>query len=170
MTEEYYLFKRVDAHASEKKTVNAECCTSSSGRPKVQFSLEHEEHERMKLAAKKKGLSMADYARQAALERLGRDPDARKPVRVPDATVVRSGRGRDPLYDEAIYQVVQQGRGSVSLLQRCLGVGYGRASRLIDQMHEDGILGEYRSGTYRTVVGEPIPNGQPGAGEGGSGE
>ena len=37
--------------------------------------------------------------------------------------------------------VVREGRGSVSLLQRALGIGYGRAARLIDFMAEDGIVG-----------------------------
>ena len=47
--------------------------------------------------------------------------------------------------------VVREGRGSCSLLQRALGIGYGRAARLIDFMAEDGIVGEYKSGTFREV-------------------
>ena len=39
---------------------------------------------------------------------------------------------RDELYEAAIDVVVREGRGSVSLLQRSLGIGYGRAARLID--------------------------------------
>src|SRR5262249_11549549 len=41
-------------------------------------------------------------------------------------------RARDELYEQAIEIVVREGRGSVSLLQRALGIGYGRAARLID--------------------------------------
>ena len=48
---------------------------------------------------------------------------------------------RDPLYEQAVEIVVREGRGSVSLLQRALGIGYGRAARLIDFMAEDGIVG-----------------------------
>ena len=52
-------------------------------------------------------------------------------------------RKNDPLYDSAVEVLIREGRGSVSLLQRTLGIGYGRAARLIDYMAEDGIVGEY---------------------------
>ncbi len=59
---------------------------------------------------------------------------------------------RDELYEPAIEIVVREGRGSCSLLQRALGIGYGRASRLIDFMAEDGIVGEFKSGSAREVL------------------
>jgi len=37
-------------------------------------------------------------------------------------------------------------------LQRALGIGYGRAARLIDFMAEDGIVGEFKSGAAREVL------------------
>ena len=43
-------------------------------------------------------------------------------------------KNRDELYESAVDVVVREGRGSVSLLQRSLGIGYGRAARLIDFM------------------------------------
>ncbi len=49
---------------------------------------------------------------------------------------------RDDLYEAAVDVVVREGRGSVSLLQRALGIGYGRGARLIDFMAEDGIVGQ----------------------------
>ena len=58
---------------------------------------------------------------------------------------------RDELYEAAVDVVVREGRGSVSLLQRCLGIGYGRAARLIDYMAEDGIVGEYNGSQAREV-------------------
>jgi S-DNA-T family DNA segregation ATPase FtsK/SpoIIIE len=61
-------------------------------------------------------------------------------------------RERDELYEPAIEIVVREGRGSCSLLQRALGIGYGRAARLIDFMAEDGIVGEYKSGSAREVL------------------
>jgi S-DNA-T family DNA segregation ATPase FtsK/SpoIIIE len=39
----------------------------------------------------------------------------------------------------------------VSLLQRALGIGYGRAARLIDYMAEDGIVGQYNGSQAREV-------------------
>lgn len=59
---------------------------------------------------------------------------------------------RDDLYEAAIDIVIREGRGSCSLLQRALGIGYGRAARLIDFMAEDGIVGQYNGSQAREVV------------------
>ncbi len=59
---------------------------------------------------------------------------------------------RDELYEAAIDIVVREGRGSVSLLQRALGIGYGRAARLIDFMAEDGLVGQYNGSQAREVI------------------
>jgi S-DNA-T family DNA segregation ATPase FtsK/SpoIIIE len=61
-------------------------------------------------------------------------------------------KDRDELYESAVDIVIREGRGSVSLLQRCLGIGYGRAARLIDFMAEDGIVGPYNGSQAREVV------------------
>src|SRR6185436_19510133 len=67
-----------------------------------------------------------------------KDPEAEKEGAKPEAL-----KKRDELYEAAVDLVVREGRGSVSLLQRALGIGYGRAARLIDFMAEDGIVGQY---------------------------
>lgn len=59
---------------------------------------------------------------------------------------------RDPLFDRAVSIIVETQRGSVSLLQRRLEVGYSRASRLIDQMAAAGIVGEYKGSQAREVL------------------
>jgi DNA segregation ATPase FtsK/SpoIIIE, S-DNA-T family len=61
-------------------------------------------------------------------------------------------RKRDDLYEEAIEIVIREGRGSVSLLQRALGIGYGRAARLVDFMAEDGVVGHYNGAQAREVL------------------
>lgn len=58
---------------------------------------------------------------------------------------------RDPLFDDAVRIVLQSKRGSVSLLQRRLTIGYSRASRLIEQMAAAGIVGEYKGSQAREV-------------------
>ena len=58
----------------------------------------------------------------------------------------------DQLYNQSIEIVLEHQRGSVSLLQRRLGIGYGRAARLIDQMAEDGIVGHYKGSQAREVL------------------
>ena len=60
--------------------------------------------------------------------------------------------GSDELYDEAVRVILETQRGSVSLLQRRLGVGYSRAARLIDMMAEAGIVGSYRGSQARRVL------------------
>jgi S-DNA-T family DNA segregation ATPase FtsK/SpoIIIE len=59
---------------------------------------------------------------------------------------------RDELYEAAIDIVIRERRGSVSLLQRSLGIGYGRAARLIDFMEEDGIVGPYKGSQAREIL------------------
>ncbi len=61
-------------------------------------------------------------------------------------------RHHDDLYEDAVGVVIREGRGSVSLLQRALGIGYGRAARMIDYMAEDGIVGDYNGAQAREVV------------------
>jgi S-DNA-T family DNA segregation ATPase FtsK/SpoIIIE len=68
---------------------------------------------------------------------------------------IDSLRARDELYEPAIEIILREGRGSVSLLQRALGIGYGRAARLIDFMAEDGIVGAYNGSNAREVLYTP---------------
>jgi len=58
---------------------------------------------------------------------------------------------RDPLFKEAALACVQNQGGSTSLLQRKLGIGYGRAARLMDQLEEAGILGPQNGSKPRDV-------------------
>lgn len=59
---------------------------------------------------------------------------------------------RDEMFDKAVEVVLQAQRGSVSLLQRRLQVGYGRASRIIDQMAEAGLIGEHKGSQARECL------------------
>ncbi|MDX1963142.1 MAG: DNA translocase FtsK [Pirellulales bacterium] len=61
-------------------------------------------------------------------------------------------KSRDDLYESAVEIVIREGRGSVSLLQRALGIGYGRAARMVDFMAEDGVVGEYNGSNAREVL------------------
>ena len=58
----------------------------------------------------------------------------------------------DELYDEAVRTVVAEGQGSASFLQRRLRVGFSRASRLIDMMERDGILGPPQGSKPRDLL------------------
>ncbi len=74
----------------------------------------------------------------------------------PELTQLRkvdaSEMAKDDLFDEAVRVVLETKRGSVSLLQRRLSVGYARASRIIEMMAAAGILGEYKGSQAREVL------------------
>ncbi|MBN1217968.1 MAG: DNA translocase FtsK 4TM domain-containing protein [Anaerolineae bacterium] len=55
-------------------------------------------------------------------------------------------RDEDELLEKAIAVVREQGRASVSLLQRRMRIGYARAARLIDEMEDQGIIGPDEGG------------------------
>ena len=64
----------------------------------------------------------------------------------------KSGAEQDELFDEAVRVILKSRRGSASLLQRALGIGYTRASRLIDIMTAEGIVGEHKGSKAREVL------------------
>jgi S-DNA-T family DNA segregation ATPase FtsK/SpoIIIE len=59
---------------------------------------------------------------------------------------------KDDLFDDAVKIVLETKRGSVSLLQRRLNVGYSRAARLIEMMAQTGIVGEYKGTQSREAT------------------
>jgi S-DNA-T family DNA segregation ATPase FtsK/SpoIIIE len=58
----------------------------------------------------------------------------------------------DPLFIQAADVVTRHKQGSVSLLQRRLGIGYQRAARLIDRLEEAGVVGTYDGSKAREVL------------------
>jgi len=64
----------------------------------------------------------------------------------------RDPREVDALFDTACRVVLESQRGSASLLQRALSVGYTRASRLIDLMRAQGIIGEFKNAQAADVL------------------
>jgi len=59
---------------------------------------------------------------------------------------------KDELFDDAVRVVLETRRGSVSLLQRRLTIGYSRASRLIEAMAAAGIVGSYKGSQAREAL------------------
>jgi S-DNA-T family DNA segregation ATPase FtsK/SpoIIIE len=57
----------------------------------------------------------------------------------------------DPLFEDAAKEIVIQQIGSISLLQRKLNVGHGRAGRLVDQLEAMGIVGPNKGSKPRDV-------------------
>ncbi|WP_320169745.1 DNA translocase FtsK 4TM domain-containing protein [Maridesulfovibrio sp.] len=63
-----------------------------------------------------------------------------------------SGDSEDSVYNEAVQFVMEQGKASISLLQRRFRIGFNRAARYIEQMEQDGILGPQDGSKPRIVL------------------
>lgn len=73
----------------------------------------------------------------------------------------------DPIMPEAIKIVREEGKASISMLQRKLRIGYTRAARLVDQLEERGIIGPVQpTSQVREVLdyGDSTPDGGADAG------
>ncbi len=72
---------------------------------------------------------------------------------------LRAAEARDELFYVAVNIVREHGRGSVNLLQRKLRIGYTRAARLVEQLHEAGVLGpDLGAGRGREYTGDDGPS------------
>jgi S-DNA-T family DNA segregation ATPase FtsK/SpoIIIE len=97
-------------------------------------------------------------ARRAALQTPASESDILEVMRVQEAEAEGGGPGseeagdRDALFREAAEACIQNQGGSTSLLQRRLRIGYGRAARIIDQLHYAGILGPPDGSKPREVL------------------
>ncbi|HFQ6024873.1 DNA translocase FtsK, partial [Staphylococcus aureus] len=71
----------------------------------------------------------------------------------PDAPVDKSEmKSEDALYDEAYLFVVEQQKASTSLLQRQFRIGYNRASRLMDDLERNQVIGPQKGSKPRQVL------------------
>ncbi|MEA3246725.1 MAG: DNA translocase FtsK, partial [Gemmatimonadota bacterium] len=87
------------------------------------------------------------------------EPDIIERVRAQEALEAGAADGepaddsdRDKLFREAAEVCIQNQGGSTSLLQRRLKIGYGRAARIIDQLHLAGVLGPPDGSKPRDVL------------------
>jgi S-DNA-T family DNA segregation ATPase FtsK/SpoIIIE len=88
---------------------------------------------------------------------LPREEDILEVVRAHEGEVDELEAGDDPadrdkLFREAAMLCIQHQGGSTSLLQRRLRIGYGRAARVIDQLHAAGVLGPPDGSKPRDVL------------------
>ena len=83
---------------------------------------------------------MVEIERQAAIEK-------KQKTGLPE-----DGPEGDPMLNEAIKVVVENGMASTSLLQRKLKLGYARAARIVDEMEQRGVVGPYEGSKPRKVL------------------
>ena len=62
---------------------------------------------------------------------------------------------RDDVYWDAVTLVISQRAGSISFLQRRLGLGYPKAARFIDMMEQDRIIGPGHGAKPREILVGP---------------
>ncbi len=79
------------------------------------------------------------------------DEEARASDKVPEGKSVRDAT-EEPLYDEIVDFVIEQGKASTSLIQRRFRLGYNRAARCIDLLEERGIVGPPNGSKPREVL------------------
>ena len=95
-------------------------------------------------------------ARRLVQESLAQEPDILEVVRAQEGesegSAAEEEGERDTLFREAAEACIQNQGGSTSLLQRRLRIGYGRAARVIDQLHYAGILGPPDGSKPRDVL------------------
>ena len=95
-------------------------------------------------------------ARRVAQETAAQEADILELVRAQEGEGEAAGGtdegDRDTLFREAAEACIQNQGGSTSLLQRRLRIGYGRAARIIDQLHYAGILGPPDGSKPRDVL------------------
>jgi len=65
------------------------------------------------------------------------------------------GDFNDAAYQDAVRVICEVGKASTSVLQRRLRLGYGRAARILDKMHHDGIIGPPDGSRPREVLRRP---------------
>jgi DNA segregation ATPase FtsK/SpoIIIE-like protein len=63
-----------------------------------------------------------------------------------------SGSDDDELFEQAVQTVIENGSASTSLLQRRLGLGYPRASRLVDELEKRKIIGPLEGSKPRKIL------------------
>ena len=71
---------------------------------------------------------------------------------VADYSANSNSGSEEPMYRDAVRVVIDGGKASTSLLQRRLGIGYGRAAKLIDTMEEQGIVSSATGNKPREVL------------------
>jgi S-DNA-T family DNA segregation ATPase FtsK/SpoIIIE len=124
------------------------------------ISSDDTEHVMRWYADKRDARRAALAAQGLAVEETSGEPDIIATVRAKELEEAGPGdeegesdpAERDKRFREAAEIVIHHQHGSTSLLQRRLGIGYGRAARIIDQLHVAGVLGPPNGSKPREIL------------------
>ncbi|MEA2031686.1 MAG: DNA translocase FtsK 4TM domain-containing protein [candidate division Zixibacteria bacterium] len=135
----------IDANGAEKLLGNGDMLFLYPGQPEpIRLHgafLRNEETERIVGYIKEQGLPML------ALKNISQNSGKTTDVEIDFG---------DPLFREACEVVIRHKQGSVSLLQRRLGIGYQRAARLIDKLEKAGIVSTFDGSKARDVLVDEV--------------
>jgi S-DNA-T family DNA segregation ATPase FtsK/SpoIIIE len=73
-----------------------------------------------------------------------------------EAEIKEAESEMDPLWEESVRFVVERGQASTSMLQRKFRIGFQRASSILDQMEERGVVGPRDGPRPREVLVKPL--------------
>ncbi|TDI47001.1 MAG: DNA translocase FtsK [Acidobacteria bacterium] len=73
----------------------------------------------------------------------------------PKETRVIDGGQRDEMFADAVRTVINEGKCSITLLQRRLQLGYARAARIVDMMEQEGVVSPGEGSKPRDVLVGP---------------
>lgn len=106
--------------------------------------------------SQKEVVRVVDFIKKQTPEDLELDePDVTKAVADPNApagAVESSAFSEDELFAQAARIVVNAQKGSSSLIQRKLSIGYNRAARLLDELEEHGVVGPAKGSKPRDIL------------------
>lgn len=111
--------------------------------------------------------SLINFIRSTGIQQQLDDSVTKTPVE--KGTVSSSGLDLgdvDEKFEEAAHLCISEGKGSASLLQRRLEVGYARAARILDQLEANGVLAHAEGNKPREVIVSSLDEIFPGKGSG----
>jgi S-DNA-T family DNA segregation ATPase FtsK/SpoIIIE len=118
------------------------------------------------------GALITDQEIQSVVEFIARqgkpsyEAEIHKQLSRPVSAEIPSGINEDEgLIEQCIEVIRSEKKASVSLLQRRLRLGYGRAARIMDELENRGIVGESRGAEPREILIDLDGNGADGGGQ-----
>lgn len=90
-----------------------------------------------------------------ALKKMGQPHYDQTVIEYSEAAEADADDDEQELYEKAVRLVVTSGEASISMLRRVLKIGHSRASRFIDLMEKNGIVGDFSGSQPREILITP---------------
>ncbi len=106
--------------------------------------------------------SLIDYLKKQGVaphytdEVLTQPVNSRRGGRGGSSVISSNGENRDELFEDALRIIIQNQNASASFLQRKLEIGYARAAKILDQLHEAGAIGPQNGAKPRDILATDV--------------